>query len=61
MARPTYDSQQMMVRRIFGIPIVMARFAVPSRYGYDWEWGRWHFINPAEEVHVNCMLKETWK
>lgn len=61
MADLKHDSQQMMVRRVFGIPILMVRFAAPATYGTGWEWGRWRFASSAEEVHVNCMLKETWK
>lgn len=59
---PSSRGQQMMIRRIFGIPILMKRQSKPA-FGFgDWCWGRWRRTDPVDEIEVNLMLRNTtWK
>ncbi|MDX5412884.1 MAG: hypothetical protein LPK02_07535 [Rhodobacterales bacterium] len=62
MSRPTYNSQQIMVRRNWlGFPVLMVRFARPAYYGTDWEWGPWRRASDTAVLSVNIMLKTIWK
>lgn len=60
MSKPRHDSRQILIRRIFGIPILMVRTAKPGSFG-QWKWGRWRLSRLAEDVTINAMLMETWK
>lgn len=61
MSEPNHDSQQMMVRYIFGMPIVFCRKSQTASLGCGWEWTRWRMIRQTEALNVNIMLRSTWK
>ena len=58
-----HDSHEFAVRHVFGIPILMERWATPAQYGGpgDFEWTRWKLCRFGHVIHVNAKLLQMRK
>jgi hypothetical protein len=60
MSDPSHEAQQVAVKMIWGIPVLMIRKSYPAD-GYGWEWGRWRRARWNEVFTINLLLMNAWK
>ena len=62
MSDPSHEGQQVAVKMIWGVPVLMIRKSRPElAFGYGWAWGRWRKARWNEVNTINLLLMNAWK
>jgi hypothetical protein len=61
MSDPSHEAQQVAIKMIWGIPILMMRKSQPKDLAYGWKWGRWRKLRWNEVNTINLLLMNAWR